>query len=92
MTLSHDKSCDCPLRHWASCNDITSLHRNHPGLLTAMMTAPDLSHRDPAFTLLISEGGNEAKGVKVLSNRLNAEHIPTKQWLLSTHPHSFDHK
>lgn len=40
---------------------ITSLHKNHPGLRTAMMTAPDLSHRDLAVTICVSEGTNRAK-------------------------------
>ncbi len=74
-TLSY-KSCACPLRHTV---DFTSLHKNHPGLLTAMMTAPDLSHRDLAFRILISGVSKGGKRVKELSNRLNTERIPTEQ-------------
>lgn len=36
------------------CELITSLHRNHPGLLTAMMTAPEVFHRLLAFTVCFS--------------------------------------
>lgn len=36
------------------CELITSLHRNHPGLLTAMITAPELFHRLLAFTVCFS--------------------------------------
>ena len=32
----------------------SSLHKNHPGRRTAMITAPDLSHRDLALKVFIS--------------------------------------
>lgn len=49
--FSHSKTCDRPLR---CCPALTSLHKNHPGRRTAMTTAPDFSHRDLAFRVLVS--------------------------------------